>query len=168
MGKKLNDNPLVSNDFDTLDNPLLIGQQKELVISPSQETEQKIEIINNIESLTELAKQELSAKRQKIELQVENKKLDTAKKTIDSIEKIINAVSDTEVLERVTKNIRTPMDMKMMAEAAERLTSTLKGLMNSNMADDMGNKKRQKINFMFKSNGSSIQGAIQVDNSNDD
>jgi hypothetical protein len=58
------------------------------------------------------------------------------------------------------------MDMKMMAEAAERLTNTLKGLMNSNILDDMGTKKKQKINFMFKSNGP-VQAAVQIDTSQD-
>jgi len=138
------------------------------LITPSQETEQKVQVINEIESLAEINKQQLSVRRERVALEVDNKKLDAAKKTIDSIDKIINAVSSKEVLERVTKNIKTPMDMKMMAEAAERLTNTLKNLMNPHSIDEFGTKKRQKINFMFKSNGSSVQGAIQVDNSNDD
>lgn len=161
-------NPIIPVDVEVLDNPLMAGHQKELSISPAQENEQKIEIINDIESNVTLIKQQLQVKRQKVEIQVENKKLDTANKAIDSIEKIINAVSKEEVLERVTKNIKTPMDMKMMAEAAERLTNSLKGLMNSNVLDDMGNKKKQKINFMFKTSGGEVQGAIQVDNSQND
>lgn len=136
------------------------------IITPGQETEQKVEVINEIESLAEITKQQLAMRRQQVELEVENKKLDTAKKTIDNIEKIIEAVGTKDVLERVTQKINTPMDMKMMAEAAERLTSTLKNLLNSNILDEMGNKKKQKINFMFKSSGS-VQGAIQIDNSND-
>lgn len=66
----------------------------------------------------------------------------------------------------MTQNINNALDMKLMAEAAERLTNTLRGLMNSNVLDDMGTKKKQKINFMFKSSGP-IQGAIQIDNSNE-
>ncbi len=65
-------------------------------------------------------------------------------KTIDTIEKIIYAVSSAEVLDRVTKNINNALDMKLMAEAAERLTNTLKGLMSPNVADDLGNKKHVK------------------------
>jgi hypothetical protein len=38
--------------------------------------------------------------------------------------------------------------------------------MNPNVADEFGNKKKTKINFMFKSTGV-VQGAIQVDNSGD-
>jgi len=137
-----------------------------LAIPQGQEIEQEVEIINEIESLAELNKQALSVKRQQVELIVENKKLDTANKTIDSIDKIISAVGSEEVLERVTKKIKTPMDMKMMAEAAERLTNTLKNLMNPNTLDAIGTKKHKKINFMFKSNGP-VQAAIQIDNSDE-
>ncbi len=147
-------------------NPLLQPIQHQSVITVNDETEQKVQLVNEIESLAEINKQALMARRQRVELEVENKKLDVAKQTIDSIDKIINAVSEADVLERVTKSIRTPMDMKMMAEAAERLTNTLKNLMNPNMLDGMGTKKRQKINFMFKSSGP-VQAAVQVDTSDD-
>jgi hypothetical protein len=159
--------PVIVVDNSKMDETLSELDSLALAISPSQELEQKVDVVNEIESLAVLTKQQLTLKREKVQLEVENKKLDTANKTIDSIEKIINAVSSAEVLEKVTKSIKTPMDMKMMAEAAERLTNTLKGLMNSNIADEMGNKKKQKINFMFKSSGT-VQGAIQIDNSNDD
>jgi hypothetical protein len=164
--KNNNDNPLAPGKIEILDNPLLANQSRELVISPGQELEQKIDMLNEIDSIATITKQQLSVRRQRVELEVENKKLDTAKKTIDNIEKIIDAVSSAEVLERVTKNINNALDMKLMAEAAERLTNTLKGLMNSNVLDEMGTKKKQKINFMFKSSGP-VQGAIHIDNSDD-
>jgi len=159
-----NDNPLLQMEI--LDNPLGPEESKGLMISPRQELEQKIDMLTEIDSIATITKQQLSIRRQRVELEVENKKLDTAKKTIDNIEKIIDAVSSAEVLERVTKNINTALDMKLMAEAAERLTNTLRGLMNSNVLDDMGTKKRQKINFMFKSSGP-VQVAAQIDTSDD-
>ena len=144
-------NPLLGNNVVTVDNEL----------------DMKIDAINEIESLAELNKQQLMAKRQRVELEVDNKKLDTAKKTISTVEKIIESVANEEVLERVAKNIQTPQDMKYMAEAAEKLTGTLRNLMNPNVADEFGNKKRHKINFMFKSNGP-VQVAAQVHVSDDD
>jgi hypothetical protein len=158
-------NPVILNENE-IDSTLQDLDTLALAIPQGQEVEQKVALISDIESLTELNKQALSVKRQQIELQVEEKKLETAHKTADSIEKIIDAVGSAEVLERVTKKIKTPMDMKMMAEAAERLTNTLKNLMNPNTIDGMGTKKKQKINFMFKSNGP-IQAAVQIDNSDD-
>ncbi len=153
----------ITNDNSLLQvNPLMQSQ----VITVNDETEQRVEMINEIESLTELSKQQLSIKRQKIEMEVDNKKLDTAKKTISTIEKIINSVANEDVLERVAMNIKTPQDMKYMAEAAEKLTGTLKNLMNPNVMDEFGNKKRTKINFMFKSSGP-VQAAVQVDTSDE-
>lgn len=139
-------------------NPLL-GIQS---ISVNDETEQKIEMINEIESLADINKQHLAVKKQQTELLVDNKKYDTALKTIDTIDKIINAVADEDVLERVKQNINTPQDLKYMAEATDKLTSTLKNLMNPNVADEFGGKKKHKINFMFKSNGP-VQAAVQVE-----
>ena len=143
-------------------NPLLGSQ----VITVADETEQKVAMINEIESLTELNKQQLSIKRQKVEMEVDNRKLDTALKTISTVDKIIQAVAKEDVLTRVAENIKTPQDMKYMAEAAEKLTGTLRNLMNPNVIDEFGTKKRTKINFMFKSSGA-VQAAVQVDTSNE-
>lgn len=144
------------------ENPLLQSQ----VITVEDENEQKVQMIEEIESLAVINKQHLMVKRRQVEIEVDNKKLDTAKKTVSTLEKIIESVANEEVLTRVAGNINTPQDMKYMAEAAEKLAGTLKNLMNPNVADEFGNKKRQKINFMFKSSGM-IQGAIQIDNSDD-
>jgi Xaa-Pro aminopeptidase len=164
MGKSKK-NPVILNENE-MDSTLVDLDTLALAIPQSQEVEEKVELISEIESLAEINKQALAARRQIVEIEVEGKKLETAMKTIDSIDKIINAVSSADVLSKVTKNIKTPMDMKMMAEAAERLTNTLKNLMNPNTIDAMGTKKKQKINFMFKSNGP-IQAAVQIDNSDD-
>ena len=161
-----NNIPLVPCKIEILDNPLLIEQSKELIISPGMELEQKIDMLTEIDSIATITKQQLSIRRQRVELEVENKKLDTARKTIDNIEKIIDMVSSTEVLDRVKDNIKNPLDLKLMAEAAERLTSTLRGLMNSNVLDEMGTRKKQKINFMFKSSGP-VQVAAQIDTSDE-
>jgi hypothetical protein len=164
MGKSKK-NPVILNENE-IDSTLVDLNSLALAIPQSQEVEEKVQLISEIESLAEINKQALAARRQTVEIEVEGKKLETAMKTIDSIDKIISAVSSEEVLERVIKKIKTPMDMKMMAEAAERLTNTLKNLMNPNTLDGYGTKKKQKINFMFKSNGP-IQAAVQIDNSDD-
>lgn len=135
-------NPLMANPAMSIDN----------------ETETRVQMIEEVESLAVINKQQLMAKRQQAELIVDNKKLDTALKTIDTVDKIIESVASEEVLARVASNIETPQDMKFMAEAADRLTSTLKNLMNPNVADEFGNRKHHKINVMFKG-----QGAVSVE-----
>ena len=143
-------------------NPLLDSH----VMTVDDEFDMKIDAINEIESLADLNKQQLLAKRQRVELEVDNKKLDTALKTISTVDKIIQSVATEEVLKRVADNIQTPQDMKYMAEAAEKLTGTLRNLMNPNVMDEFGTKKRHKINFMFKSSGA-VQAAVQIDTSDD-
>ncbi len=149
------------------DNPLLQQQSTELTITPSQEIEQKVEVITEIESLATITKQQLALRRERVTLEIDNKKLETAKQTIGAIEKIIDSVIKEDVLARVANKINTPQDMKFMAEAAERLTGTLKNLMSGSQIDEFGNKKKTKINFMFKTSGAT-QGVIQVASDNDD
>jgi DNA repair exonuclease SbcCD ATPase subunit len=145
-----NKNPVVVPANYKIDSTLEQLDSLALAIPQAQEIEQKVEAINEIESLAEINKQQLAVRRARVELEVDNKKLDTAKKAIDNIEKIIDAVSNAEVLERVTKNIKTPMDMKMMAEAAERLTNTLNNLMRPTVQDEFGGRKKTKIMAAFK------------------
>lgn len=148
------------NENKLMENPLLQSQ----IMTIDSELDTKVAMIHEIESIAELNKQQLMVKRQRVELEVDNKKLDVAKKTISNIEKIMNAVSTEEVLKRVAENINTPQDMKYMAEAAEKFANTLKNLMNPNVQDEFGTKKRHKINFMFKGEGTA---AVQIETSND-
>lgn len=142
------------------ENPLVVSP----VISANNEIEQKVSLVEEIESLVVLSKQQLMAKRQRVELEVDNAKLEVAKKTISNIDKIINMVASEEVLERVKENIKTPQDMKYMAEAAEKLTSTLKNLMNPNVQDEFGGRKRIKIAAQFQTpSGDTASIGVSVD-----
>lgn len=149
------------------DNPLLAEQNQLITMTPEQELEQKIDIINQIDSMATLTKEHLMVRRQRVELEIDNKKLDVARKTIDGIDKIIEAITNTEAIERVVKNISTPQDMKMMAEAAERMANTLKMLQNPNVMDDMGNKKHLKINRMFRNSDGSTRSSLSVHSDGD-
>lgn len=143
-----------------LENPLLQSQ----VIEPQTELETKIALVNEIESIATLNKQQLMIKRQQVELEVDNKKLDVAKKTISNVEKIMEAVSNTDVIERVTENINTAQDLKYMAEAAEKFSNTLKNLLNPSVADEFGGRKRTKIFASFQtSNGDTASIGVSVD-----
>lgn len=142
-------------------NPLLGND----VISVDEELDTKVAMINEVESLALINKQMLAAKRQKVELEVDNKKLDVANKTVDTIDKIIEAVSSETVIAKVAENIETAQDLKYMAEAAERLTGTLRNLMNPNVADELGARKHIKIRAMFgnKAAGDVFGGSIEVE-----
>ncbi len=140
------------------ENPLVAPRK----ISVNDETEQKVEIIENIESLAVLNRQELAMKRQHCELVTDNKKLDAAKKIMDNFDSLLEVVLDPDVLQVVKGNIKKPLDIKLLSEAMEKLIKTHSMLMNPNVADELGTKKRHKINFMFRSSGSA-QAAIQIE-----
>ncbi len=140
------------------ENPLVAPRK----ISVSDETEQKVELIESIESLAVLNRQELSMKRQNYELITDNKKLDAAKKIMDNFDLLLGVVLDPDVLEVVKGNIKRPLDIKLLAEAMEKLIKTHSMLMNPNVADEIGTKKRHKINFMFRSSGPA-QAAVQIE-----
>ncbi len=144
------------------ENPLMMSQ----VITPSQEIEQKVEMITEIESTTSLMKQQLSVRRQKLEIEVDNKKLDIAKKTATTLEKLIDIISDQDVLDRVKDNVKTAMDMKMLAEAAEKTSNTLKNLMNPSSQDEFGGRKRTKVMAQFQT-ATGEKMSIGVETSND-
>jgi len=139
-----NDNPLLQMEI--LDNPLAPEESKDLMISPAQELEQKIDMLTEIDSIATITKQQLSIRRQRVELEVENKKLDAGKKIIDAADRLIDRVLEKgEAVE-----IKTALDLKLYAEAIERLVNTNKMLMNSNVADEFGGRKRTKILASFR------------------
>ncbi|WP_024834170.1 hypothetical protein [Ruminiclostridium josui] len=128
-------------------NPLL----RSPIITIEEENEQKIEMIEEVQSLAVLNKQVLEAKRRQVELEVDNKKLDAAQKLIDGInavaDKALNAETISKILEKEDLN---PMDLKFMAEAMDKMANTLKSLMNPSVQDEYGSKKRTKIIAAFQ------------------
>jgi hypothetical protein len=138
-----------------------------LAIPQAQEIEQKVEAINEIESLAEINKQKLAVRREKVSIELDNRKLDVAKTILEGIEIIADEIVKPETIQKImNKPDLTAMDLKFLAESMDRMATVLNNMMKPNVADEFGNKKRHKINFMFKSNGP-VQAAIQVDTSND-
>lgn len=138
-----------------------------LAIPQAQEIEQKVEAINEIESLAEINKQQLAVRRERVSLELDNKKLDVAKTILDGIEIIADEIVKPETIQKImNKPDLTAMDLKFLAESMDRMATVLNNMMKPNVADEFGNRKKHKINFMFKSSGP-IQAAVQVDTSDD-
>lgn len=145
-----------------MENPLMASP----VITVEDENEQKFEMIEEIQSLAVLNKEVLEAKRRQVELEVDNKKLDAANKLIDGInivaDKALNADTITKVL---SKEDITPQDFKYMAEAIDKMSNTLKSLMNPSVRDEFGNRNRIKIAAEFQTHGGGKTSiGIMVDN----
>jgi len=157
---KQNQKPIV----DILDNPLVTEQSKTLIITPEEENEQKAELIEQTESLAVLNKQILEAKRRQVELIVDNKKLDAANKLIDGINIVADKALNEETIKKIiNKEDLTPMDLKFMAEAMDKMANTLKSLMNPSVQDEFGRRKRTKILAQFQTpSGEKATMAVEV------
>lgn len=137
------------------------------VISVDDENYQKAELMEEVQSLSVLNKQVLEAKQRETELIVDNKKLDAAKKLIDGINIVADKALDIKVIEKIMKKKDlTPMDLKFMAEAMDKMANTLKSLMNPSVQDEYGNRKRTKIVAQFQAqSGEKASIGIDIDNS---
>jgi len=140
-------------------NPLLSNQ----VISPEDESEQKVQLIEEIESLTALNKQALQAKKRQMEVLVDDKKLDAAKQTVHNLENILDILSDGTVLKNVKSNTKKPYDYKVLSEALMKQTEALKAYMDPTIQDEFGRRKRTKIIAEFRTaNGEEARIAAEL------
>lgn len=121
------------------------------IVSIEDENEQKVELIEEVQSLATLNKQVLEAKQRETELIVDNRKLDAAKKLIEGINIVADRAFDEETIKQVlTKEDLNPQDFKFMADAMSKMSDTLKSLMNPSVQDAYGNRKRTKIVAEFR------------------
>lgn len=143
-------------------NPLLDSP----VITVDDENEQKVELIEQTESLAVLNKQVLEAKRRQVELTVDNKKLDAAQKLIDGINVVADkALNEDTIRKIIGREDLTPQDLKFMAEAMDKMANTLKSLMNPSIQDEFGGRKKTKIMAQFQTpSGEKATMAVEVNN----
>jgi len=121
------------------------------MVSIDDENEQKVELMEEVQSLATLNKQVLEAKQRETELIVDNKKLDAAKKLIDGINIVADkALNEETIMQVLNKEDLSPMDFKFMADAMDKMSKTLKDLMNPSVQDAYGNRKRTKIVAEFR------------------
>lgn len=140
-------------------NPLLDSQ----VMTVDEENEQKFELIEEAQSLSVLNKEVLEVKRRQVELQVDNKKLDAANKLIDGINLVADNALNPETIKKILEQpALTPQDLKFLAEAMNKMSDTLKSLMNPSVQDEYGNRKRTKIIAQFQTQ-SGEKASIGVD-----
>ena len=129
-------------------NPLV---QKPIVpITPEEEAEQKIQLIEETESLVELNEQNLKAKQRQAKLEIELKKIKTAKDLTKAMEDLIDIGVSQEVLNRVVDNIKTPFDLKHFSDALKNFNETRDKNMESTIRDEFGRRKKTKIMAAFR------------------
>lgn len=143
----------------SLINPLM---NPNTMITPTQEVEEKLTLMQDIDSITTLNKQLLAAKREKTQLQIQNRALDEANRTMDAMVQIMDVLLDESVMNKVKSNIETARDVKELAVAYGIMADKLKELQGDNVLEDMGSKKRMKISVAFQ-NDSGEKAGVQVE-----
>lgn len=129
-------------------NPLL--ENHTMVITPEDESEQKIQLIEETESLVELNEQNLKAKQRQAKLEIELKKIKTAKDLTKAMEDLIDIGISEEVLNRVVNNIKTPFDLKHFSDALKNFNETRDKNMESLINDEFGRRRKTKIMAAFR------------------
>jgi hypothetical protein len=128
-------------------NPLI---HKPITITPEEESEQKIQLIEETESLVELNEQNLKAKQRQAKLEIELKKIKTAKDLTKAMEDLIDIGVSQEVLNRVVDNIKTPFDLKQFSDALKNFNETRDKNMESLINDEFGRRRKTKIMAAFR------------------
>ena len=128
-------------------NPLI---HKPITITPEEESEQKIQLIEETESLVELNEQNLKAKQRQAKLEIELKKIKTAKDLTKAMEDLIDIGVSQEVLNRVVDNIKTPFDLKHFSDALKNFNETRDKNMESLINDEFGRRRKTKIMAAFR------------------
>ena len=128
-------------------NPLI---HKPITITPEEESEQKVQLIEETESLVELNEQNLKAKQRQAKLEIELKKIKTAKDLTKAMEDLIDIGISEEVLNRVVNNIKTPFDLKHFSDALKNFNETRDKNMESLINDEFGRRRKTKIMAAFR------------------
>ena len=128
----------------------------------------EFELVVDLENLPEISKslkQEqklvLENKRDFVRNMIDNKKVKQATHAIESMEIIMEALSSKEKMSRVMANVQTPMDLKFLAEAYEKIAKQLANLTRLDTVDGAGTGAKVALAVQF-GNGSGGTTVVQV------
>jgi tRNA nucleotidyltransferase/poly(A) polymerase len=146
---KSKSNPVILHESE-IDTTLKDLDTLALAISPGQEAEQKVEIIEEVQSLAVLNEQKLKAEQQKARLEIEVEKLRSSRNLSKAINSLIDLGLSEEILSGITRNLKTALDLKLYSEAIKNFTEARNKNADSIMQDEFGGRKKTKIMAAFK------------------
>ena len=121
--------------------------------------------LENLPEISKKLKQEqklvLENKRDYVRSMIDNKKVKQATHAIESMEIIMEALSSREKLSQVMENVKTPMDLKFLAEAYEKIGKQLANLTRLDTVDGAGTGAKVALAVQF-GNGSGNTTVVQV------
>ena len=133
-----------------------------------QEDNGEFELVVDIDNLPEISKklqQEqklvLQNKRDYVRNMIDNKKVKQATHAIESMEIIMEALSSKTKMAEVMENVKTPMDIKFLAEAYEKISKQLQNLTRLDTVDGSGTGAKVALAVQF-GNGSGGTTVVQV------
>ena len=133
-----------------------------------QEDNGEFELVVDIDNLPEISKklqQEqklvLQNKRDYVRNMIDNKKVKQATHAIESMEIIMEALSSRSKMAQVMENVKTPMDVKFLAEAYEKIGKQLQNLTRLDTVDGAGTGAKVALAVQF-GNGSGGTTVVQV------
>ena len=147
--------------------------EEDEITTLDQEDDGEFELVVDIDNLPEISKklqQEqklvLQNKRDYVRNMIDNKKVKQATHAIESMEIIMEALSSRSKMAEVMENVKTPMDVKFLAEAYEKISKQLQNLTRLDTVDGSGTsaKAALAIKFGTGSGNTTVQVGVQVDN----
>ena len=128
----------------------------------------EFDLVTDIDDLPEVSKvleQEqkvyLDTMRKKVRTMIDGKKLTQAVCAIKSMENMMAILSDDEMMIRVRQNVSTPMDLKFLAEAYEKVAKQMQNLTRLDTVDGAGTGAKVALAVQF-GNGSGGTTVVQV------
>ena len=149
------------------------GNEEKGVATLEQIEDGEFDLVADIDDLPEVSKileqeqrQYLDSMRKRVRTMIDGKKLTQAVCAIKSMENMMAILSDDEMMERVKENVSTPMDLKFLAEAYEKVAKQVQNLTRLDTVDGSGTsaKAALAIKFGTGSGSTTVQVGVQVDN----
>ena len=143
-------------------------QEETEIETLDQSDEGEFELVVDIDNLPQISKalkQEqklvLENKRDFVRTMIDNKKVKQATHAIESMEIIMEALSNRSKMAQVMENVKTPMDVKFLAEAYEKIGKQLQNLTRLDTVDGAGTGAKVALAVQF-GNGSGGTTVVQV------
>ena len=144
------------------------GNEEKGIATLEQIEDGDFDLVTDIDDLPEVSKvleQEqkvyLDTMRKKVRTMIDGKKLTQAVCAIKSMENMMAILSDDDMMERVKENVSTPMDLKFLAEAYEKVAKQVQNLTRLDTVDGAGTGAKVALAVQF-GNGSGGTTVVQV------
>lgn len=144
------------------------GNEEKGIATLEQVEDGEFDLVPDIDDLPEVSKvleQEqkvyLDTMRKKVRTMIDGKKLTQAVCAIKSMENMMAILSDDEMMIRVRENVSTPMDLKFLAEAYEKVAKQMQNLTRLDTVDGAGTGAKVALAVQF-GNGSGGTTVVQV------